>query len=1193
MKFELKLPSFVSWIPGKINQWQLWKPAIRCAIVAWICWVLLLIVPVERTLGQASFFIIIVAIINPPSDPLAIFLDKTLGIFLFVGIGWAWGAIAYAIANAVRSGQEPLEAISRESSRFPGLQSSDPAAFLQQSIFDGVYLETKSSAVMATFLGVGVAIMTYLRSKLTPSFGQPTSSIFACIVMDVIMTYGALIPTYDAVLGNVFVIPMLVYTGVAILGSLLIFPETVQEQYCNRYIAVISQMKTIIEEQPKVLGTTPGTDEWSDWKKLKEQRETLGTLYGALDVSGSNLNREITWGRFSHNDLKDLQDSVRKLIVRIGGMTYFHRTVSEWLERKRLAEESRANSRAPSREHSREPSPTRETPEDRTAPAKEHSPAPDAASPAAYENGGHLDQSDSRPESSDNRLDHSNSHLGQDDSQLDLPPGDHLDIPSRRSRQSLSRINLRRLLNETFGDNLLTPSESISIPESGTSTPRGRKLGKDQQNDHHWFHWHSDHGSPRLHGPTPVGVFESMRYISVHTRFLVPGEMEDVERMHALLAEAADPLLNVCAEALESFVLFFEAVNHEKWWKMRHRKTWAALVKADLQKKEDIKEKLARTLESYKTKDRLHPIERYRHKALTPHTPYRGIFFISIYSFHLIDFANALLVLLEEVLDVEEKRTERKLWWPMITLSGFLGGGSRSDPNEMDDEDPDTIQGLQEFREPAEARDPDSEPPSNLFYYYGGKVQRGISNMFRRGDAFFAAKAGIITVIVAIPQYVQNSASFYYYHRGLWAIIMAQLTLQRWAGDTIIQWVWRIIATFCGAVLGVTLWYIGSGSSTGNAFGLGAVGAVALPIIFFLRLHSPYVVMYVLFSVTTFLILGYSRQDGVGGFSTVNSGWGWDVGWRRFLLVVIGITIAAIFALIPPETSRHSVRRTISKTIEKMGSIHAELLSYAGRTHSGPDVIIVDNLVRINAKLRTYLTLRISGAEYEPTLEGKWPAEKYRKLQATLLELSDLLGQLMTVFWRIGQPHIDKRWREGLVLRTRFLQPTFIGETMAVYYILATALKTASPLPQILPTPLVDRAFDKRYGLRVPQGSDPDAKRPHFGTGTPGGDTPTPGTPRGSTSAMRDPDDHPLAEKHVRLEEPTSAPPPTRMLDKQELTFDMVSDEGYMIFVTGVMTTYDLLTRLDRLVMVVRELVGEKYAIRGLDREALLSDYDA
>ncbi|EJU02307.1 hypothetical protein DACRYDRAFT_116034 [Dacryopinax primogenitus] len=1146
--------------------------------------------PVEHAMGQASFFIMVAAIINPPSDPLAIFLDKTIGIFVFIGFAWVWVTIAYAIAVRVRSNVVPLDALQRESDRYPGLQATNPEAFLQFAIFDGVFLETASSAVMAAFLGVGVAVMTYLRSKLTPSFGQPTSSIFACIVMDVVLTYGALIPSFDPVLANVFVIPMLMFTAVAILGSVLIFPETVQEQYCRRYIAAISQMKTVIDEQPKMLGATPGTDEWKEYDKLKSQREALGAAYQALDVSGSNLNREIIWGRFSHNDLRDLQDSVRRLVIRIGGMAYFHSTVSEWLERKKHAEES-ANSQFSSRAPSRAPSPSPQDSADQLGRMQ------DSAAPGAAEkkNGG-PENGKTPPEQSASQLNVTQSH--QSSTPLDVrrsedQTGNRLDIAHQNHRHSLSHLNLRRLLTESLGDSLLSPSETVSLTDTGSETPRGPKLRKEKKDDHHWFHWHLDSPEhPRLHGPRPVGVFESMRYITVHARFLVPREMEYVEKMQVLLADAADPLLNVCAEALGSIQTFFEAVTHDKWWKLQQNTNRAARVKADLQKKDFIKHKLLRTLTAFKTKDRLRPIEVYRHHALTPATPYRGLFFVSIYCFHLIDFAQALLIMLEAVLEAEEKRKKSRFWFPPLTFGGILGRGSRSDANELDDEDPENIQGLQEFDEAVEARDPDAEAPSNLFYYYGGKVQRGISNMFRRGDAFFAAKAGIITVVVAIPQYVQTTASFYYNNRGLWVIIMAQLTLQRWAGDTILQWMYRVIASFCGAVVGVTLWYIGSGSSDGNAYGLAAVGAVTLPVIFFLRIHSPFLVMYVLFCVTIFLVMGYSRQDGVGGFTSVNIGVGWEGGWRRFLTVVIGISIAAIFALIPPETSRHSVRRTLSRSIAQMGTMHAELLSYAGRAHHGPDTLIVDSIVRINAKLRTYLTLRIDAAEYEPTLEGRWPAAKYRKLQETLLELSDLLGQLMTVYWRIGQAHIDKRWREGLVLRTRFLQPTFIGDTMAIYYILATALKTGAPLPQILPTPLVDRAFDKKYGLRVPHAGDIDARRGQNGTDTPGRESPIPGTPREPFSAFRDPNDHPLADKHVRLEEPRAESPSVRMIDKQDLTYEMLTDEGYMTLVTGVLTTYDMLTRLDRLVMVVRELVGEKYPIKGLDREALLSDYE-
>lgn len=46
----------------------------------------------------------------------------------------------------------------------------------------------------------------------------------------------------------------------------------------------------------------------------------------------------------------------------------------------------------------------------------------------------------------------------------------------------------------------------------------------------------------------------------------------------------------------------------------------------------------------------------------------------------------------------------------------------------------------------------------------------------------------------------------------------------------------------------------------------------------------------------------------------------------------------------------------------------------------------------------------------------------------TLLEISDLLGQLMVVYLRSEK---DEDFRRGLLLRTRFLDPSFIGEGMA------------------------------------------------------------------------------------------------------------------------------------------------------------------
>jgi hypothetical protein len=66
---------------------------------------------------------------------------------------------------------------------------------------------------------------------------------------------------------------------------------------------------------------------------------------------------------------------------------------------------------------------------------------------------------------------------------------------------------------------------------------------------------------------------------------------------------------------------------------------------------------------------------------------------------------------------------------------------------------------------------------------------------------------------------------------------MTALTIAQFTADTIFGFVVRLVATFLGALLGMILWYIGSGSGDGNPFGLAAVLAVVLPFILFIRIN--------------------------------------------------------------------------------------------------------------------------------------------------------------------------------------------------------------------------------------------------------------------------------------------------------------------------------------------------------------------
>jgi hypothetical protein len=66
---------------------------------------------------------------------------------------------------------------------------------------------------------------------------------------------------------------------------------------------------------------------------------------------------------------------------------------------------------------------------------------------------------------------------------------------------------------------------------------------------------------------------------------------------------------------------------------------------------------------------------------------------------------------------------------------------------------------------------------------------------------------------------------------------MTALTIAQFTADTIFGFVCRIVGTFLGALLGMVIWYIGSGSGMGNAYGLLTCLAVCIPFMMFIRVN--------------------------------------------------------------------------------------------------------------------------------------------------------------------------------------------------------------------------------------------------------------------------------------------------------------------------------------------------------------------
>lgn len=628
-----------------------------------------------------------------------------------------------------------------------------------------------------------------------------------------------------------------------------------------------------------------------------------------------------------------------------------------------------------------------------------------------------------------------------------------------------------------------------------------------------------------------VGVFESHRYLDLEAQLNHPEVEANTKETTALLAQSCTPLLKSCQESLlwiQDWLTYVRQGWLGRW--LSGKKQQQALEQriTELGK---VRDSLSAVLDEYRRVKRHVILDPWRpsfdpdHDPNQEMPPHRHLFHCYVYQYHLLQMSLNVLTMLDTILATENHRKKARLWTPAHKLLLDLSDWHLSDFGQ-DEEDPDKIQGVPPAVDDydlgtARRRDPDALPPRNHFEWAMSMLHRGFGQL-GRGNTLFALKAATLTLIMCIPSFLKSSATFAYENRFIWAIFMGQVTLARFRGDTVFGLSSRVLSTFLGGLLGMVVWYISAGTGDGNAYGLGAVCAVCYPFFFYGRLYWPGPPMRVIiFFVTAILVVGYSYQDQI--IVTPGSpGFGWDVAWRRFILVTTGVVAAGIFSLFPPSiTIRRYERTAMATTTSEIATMYCDIISFANSPRMDPQEIVT-GLIAIRSKILRSMSLK-TNAIYEFSLRGRWPARRYQKIMELQLQIAYSLSHLMSVI-----EHMEPSWTRAFLRRTRFLDSDFQGDVLAVISMISTALRTGTALPQITPCPLLDRFSQTQYGLNV---------------------------------------------IHKESEEDYGLP--------RALTLDTLMNEQYLRFCVGVATAYGIMSRLDRLMLTVKEVVGEQYHIHG------------
>ncbi|KIX09276.1 uncharacterized protein Z518_00355 [Rhinocladiella mackenziei CBS 650.93] len=584
-------------------------------------------------------------------------------------------------------------------------------------------------------------------------------------------------------------------------------------------------------------------------------------------------------------------------------------------------------------------------------------------------------------------------------------------------------------------------------------------------------------------------------------RLFQSAESEDlVVKSMTALRNTSDPLLATCKKALEAIMEILQLVNERKFYRRPSADTWETV----LMKHTDILKTLRKNSQDFLNHTPTGLLDPHAHffdkdGLLNPPpesgmAPMRGLVIGLILEERIISFAQALEHLLAQIVALEEQRTRTRLWMPtgLRHLTSWIFGrepAAQVTPvlAELEQEQKKSKpkrrrrrrrhrhagkNGEELWSQSDELKVTASRQLTSIHLHRGKERSRlsrftlSVIRWFSNTEGMFALRMLIVTIALAIPAVIPSSAGFYFRQKGLWALIMGQISLVPYAADFTWGLMLRVAGTVIGGVLGMVAWYIGAGSGDGNPYGIAAIMVPFIILLMWGRLFGPPALLqaFMLAAATAYLTVAYSWVD-THIPSYGNPGVGYNVFWRRILLVLVGFAAAAIVMYFPrpPSAGRH-YRRVLSATLSKFQDIYALFISEFPRNHRGDD-----NKHRNPEPISTLEKTVIASADTLSTIAGPIQLLRFEFSSSdfTSAGLSQLTALATRVNFNLFQlfyysSQLPDDFRRRLRLLSGVFEEHFVGDFMAVLSLLSHALETGQALPSVLSAPLTVRAFRDR-----------------------------------------------------------------------------------------------------------------------------------
>jgi hypothetical protein len=222
-------------------------------------------------------------------------------------------------------------------------------------------------------------------------------------------------------------------------------------------------------------------------------------------------------------------------------------------------------------------------------------------------------------------------------------------------------------------------------------------------------------------------------------------------------------------------------------------------------------------------------------------------------------------------------------------------------------------------------KDPEHLPPTNA-YEKMTNYMRVIPKVLASQESSFAFRCAVATMSLGILAYLRQTEEFFLKQRLMWAMIMLAISLTAHAGQSIFQFLLKVVGTLIAMCASLVVWYMCDEKPA-------AIIPVFYPYLccgFYILVKFPkYAIVAILSMVTAILILGYELQVSELGLKVVTSNGQpyypiYELAPYRLATVAGGLFVAFIWTYFPyPVTTHSTLRKDLGGTLYLLANFYS------------------------------------------------------------------------------------------------------------------------------------------------------------------------------------------------------------------------------------------------------------------------------